>query len=112
MHAARLVGRFDTADIGRHVAEHKVGLAPGEGRLDRLQRRRVAEVAAHKEHAGNRLHRHQVHRDDPARGPQALAQNLAPAARSGAQVDHRHARAATACRCVASSISLNAARER
>src|SRR2546422_7188675 len=91
IYAFRLVRGFDTADIGREIGEHKIDFVPRERRFQRLKRRLVAKITLDENNAGDRLQGQHIERHNTTPGPQAFAQNLAPASRRGAQVDDRHA---------------------
>src|SRR6266702_8362146 len=92
MYASCLVRGFDTADIGREIRDYKIDFAGPERSRERPECGFLAEVALTEVDASDRFHRQQVHGDDPARAPQPLAQDLAPASGRGAEVDDRDSR--------------------
>ena len=90
-HDAQVVGGVVPGGVRRHVGQHQVGLA-GQRRQHRLLRRGVLEIPLQHDGAGDRVHRQQVERHDPAAGRDAFQRHLGPAARRGAEVDHPGAR--------------------
>ena len=81
--------------IGRHVRDHHVNLAPRERLFQAVQHLGLAKVTLQKGHALDRLHGQDVERDDAAiESPcacwrEAAAQVLAPGTGCGTQVHHR-----------------------
>src|SRR5690348_16026953 len=76
VHRARLVGIAYTADIGRHVRQHKVEPGAVQPHLQGFQNRVFTEVALDEFHPANALHRQDVQRDDATIVAEPLAQQL------------------------------------
>ena len=84
-HRPQVVGHLVAHRIRRHVAEDEVGVA-AQRRADQVLGIVGEDVLLKDRHAGDRLDRQQIDRDDRRLGPR-LQHDLTPAARRRAEVD-------------------------
>ena len=92
-HDLQLIGFLVTGRIRRHVGEHDVGAAVECG-AQPLGRSRIEKIELHEIDARDRLHLENVDGYDfppPLARTDTLGRDLAPAARSRAQIDHARA---------------------
>ena len=92
------VRRGDPREIRRHVAQHHVDLVSAENFGELVGDLLLAEVALQEGDAVDRVHRQNVHGDDAAvhlavAADETLADDLRPAPRRRAEIDHGHAAA-------------------